>query len=380
MAFTSVGKSSTGPLKFAELVEAEKTATEGFFRHGRELLAAINEGAPSFELFETVNDDSDWNLSVNSTYAEIASKIFYETRTTYTIHDATMYINLDNTPDHHAAHVVRELSDDHVVHCPANADGAQAKVGSFVVGSTRGLWATASHAHVSRFLEDSLAQYHPSHVESKRKEGLVLARRVISSSRMLENCYHLATESVLPMELFTKMRIDSYLEQPFRHLAAPQHPKPKPESSQKPKPSESDQTAADSQRELLTESIYAPPRAGSLVTSCNADEWNKYDDDIVTFPATWFNPVQKAHNSLHPLFPNRYSFTGSGSNYQYEVSLLKGGCIEYSADNAIPGTSFLFNYNTVRYLLLLCSCHSLPLIYSFPCWSPLGNQACISGL
>ena len=65
MAFTSVGKSSTGPLKFAELVEAEKTATEGFFRHGRELLAAINEGAPSFELFETVNDDSDWNLSVN---------------------------------------------------------------------------------------------------------------------------------------------------------------------------------------------------------------------------------------------------------------------------------------------------------------------------
>ena len=238
-----------------------------------------------------------------------------------------------------------------MVHCPDNAAAAKAEVGSFIVGSTRGLWATASHSHVTRFLEDSLAQYHPSHVESKRKEGLVLARRVTSSSRMLDDCYHLATEPVLTLELFTKMRIESYLEQPFRHFALPRNPSPnpEPESSQEPDPSlESDQT--QSKRELLTESTYAPPRSGSLVTSCNANEWSKYDDDF-TAPATWFTSAKKVHNSLH--YSGRYSFSGSSNNYQYELSALLGGCVEYSADNSIPGTSFLFNYNTVRYILFL---------------------------
>lgn len=368
--FTSVGKGSSGSLNFIELLEAEKTASEGFFQHGRELLTAINEGNPSFELFSTVNDDADWNITRSSTYEDMASKIFYETRTTYTLTDNTRYINLDATPDFHAPHVVRELSDDFLVHCSPVGDAMDGTdvlpdVGAFIVGSTRGLWATSSHPHVSRFLDDSLAQFHPIHAASKREAGLAIARRVVATRALGQSdptCRHLTTEPVHTFELFSKMRIESYVEHPFTHFVPPDEPQPNPDAHDgsgptTPMPTESagpipptdpkaTEETSSADRKLFTQSSMAPPRPESLVTACTAPEWSKYDDDGWVLAPTWLNPfaTRSVHNYFHT--GGRYAMTGEGDKYKYELSQLNGGCMEYSTDNT--GLSFLFNYDMVR--------------------------------
>jgi len=222
--FRTVGKVNSGTLDFVALRAAETTETKHFFRHGRHLLDALAGGHATFEVAEIENDDAAWNLHAQSSYHEIADKAFHDTRTVYTLHGGDgAYVNLDGVPDHHAAAAVRDISDTHLVHCPApgGAGGVTAAPapGALVVGSAGGPWSTAAPPHVARFLESSLRRLHPHHAAAKREHGLLIARRVAAVRRLVDDghgCLHLETEDVHPLELFSKMRLESYIEQPQR--------------------------------------------------------------------------------------------------------------------------------------------------------------------
>lgn len=239
------------------------------FRDGEKLLNAIALGHQSFETHESVNDTSKWNLTSSSDYNNMVNKALYETRILYTLDPPhiSRYVNLDSISD--VKSDIVEFSDNHMVHC--NWDPSSS-ASAFIVGSNRGAWATIPH--INRVLEESLSRLHPVHAETKRKEGLLVVRRVteIRDHDKDPRCVHLRTENIHPHELFANMRIESIGESPFQHSRdiKDNHANPAAPMSESVKESPAasmSESAKD--RALLFDPVFFPPHDDkTAVKSC----------------------------------------------------------------------------------------------------------------
>lgn len=197
---------------------AERKSNDAVFAHGKEFLEAISRGLIDFEVFENRTRTTDL---INLNDYNVMSKMFlYDTHTSYSLRsNPSMYLNLDD-PKHMASFgSIRELTNSHVIQCGHDKDVVG---GTFLVGTSRGSW--ASESAVEHELARATAHLPPDHVREMKDRGLTMIRKVIRTAEYhagsvnSESCSKLHTESVHPVELFSKMRVQTITESPFHHI------------------------------------------------------------------------------------------------------------------------------------------------------------------
>lgn len=168
------------------------------FSHMSELSSALKSNSIEFNVFESLNSPDGHDLSKSAL-------AFYNTTTKYRLYDEAHYFNID---DIHVSSI-REIGTNHVKYC-GDSDSSDTLVGVrdiakkaqegtfFIVGSKEGQW------------HRSLKQY-------TGIKSLNLVRKVKSYSfEESSKCHLLNTESILPLELFSKMRIETEGNVPYQ--------------------------------------------------------------------------------------------------------------------------------------------------------------------
>ena len=301
---------------------AERKSDRAAFTHGKELLQAISLGLSQFEVYENRTRTADM-INLND-YEEMVTTFLYDSHTSYSLlSDPSMYINLDD-PKHLASFgTIRELSDSHVIQCGHSKLVAD---GTFLVGSSQGSWAL--EPSVAHEIARSMAHLHPDHLVERKEKGLTMIRVVVRTEEYrididnadsydgtgAEMCSKLLTESIHPLELFSRMRLKTITESPFQHIYR--------------------------QRDTATDEL----------SSQSSSHLRKEMSAIVTPDLPIIACTGKSAG---------YVVQGKGDTYAYELGGL-AGCAEYSAD--VPG-SFNFNYDPpsgtklcIMLHVMLCVC------------------------
>ena len=246
-----------------------------------------------FEVFENKTRNPEM-INLND-YDQMSQSFLYDNHVSYSLlSDLSGYVNLDNEMHSASFGSIHELAESHIIQCGHEQTTSD---GTFLVGSSRGSWISSSA--IEDALTRSMSHLSPSHLKAKKDKGLMILRRVVRSEDfrndqgdIVKNCSKLHTETVHPLELFSKMKMVSISESPFQHTYMRRN------VSQEEKPSQRS-------RKELSKVIYPD----APIVTCDANRRG--------------TPI-----------------SGEGDSYSYAFSLTKG-CAEYSEDY----TAFNFNYN-----------------------------------
>lgn len=158
--------------------------------------------------------------SEHNGYDGMKKSILYNSLTSYSLHsDSSVYVNFDDLEHISSFGSVHELGDAHVIQC-----GKEQSIpdGTFLVGSAIGPW--AMNSAVEQAVQRSLAHLSPSHLATRIEKGLTVLRKVVRQEEITtshrgspEVCSKLHTENVHPLELFSKMKIESASSNPFHY-------------------------------------------------------------------------------------------------------------------------------------------------------------------
>ena len=229
-------------------------------------------------------------------YAAMAKTFLYDSRSSYSLKsDPSNYINLDDMKHMASFGSIHELTDSHIVQCGHKKD---IPIGSFLVGSSRGPW--SREFGIGEELKRSLAHLSQSHLEVRKDKGLLIIRKVVRTENYrtnelnyFESCSKLHTENIHPLELFSKMEIQTIAESPFK--------------------------ITYNQRKETDSKSQSPPSSSHHLRK----ELSK-----ILYPDL---PIKQCEGDY------------SGESYSYKHSFFSGlGCAEYSADSS----AFNFNYDT----------------------------------
>lgn len=166
-------------------------------------MAALQGGLKTFTVEVSVVDTPTASMK----FDEIIQLKEYNITTEYYLHDDIDYHSLDSA---HTMSVVKEISDDHLVHCTPNAKVF--KTGDLIVGSAHAAW----------------RQQRSFSVKTKHHVGLVYSRRVVSQSvhdsvehlnadGSPQTCFKSVTEEIHPFELFEHFRMQTITHVPFTY-------------------------------------------------------------------------------------------------------------------------------------------------------------------
>ena len=268
---------------------AERKSDDAVFTHGKEFLEAISSGLSDFEVFENRTRTTDM-INLND-YDTMFKTFLYDSHTSYSLRsNPSMYLNLDDPKRMASFGTIHELTDSHVIQCGHDKNIVD---GTFLVGTSRGSW--ASEPVIKNELARSMAHLHPGHLSERKDKGLTMIRKVTRTEEYLtgtatsESCSKLHTESVHPVELFSKMRAQTIIESPFHHIYR--------------------------QQQKTADDLSSPP-----------PQHLRKEMSTIVLPD---DPIMACATNT----PN--------ANYAYNYGLTQG-CAEYSRD--LPG-SFNFNYN-----------------------------------
>ena len=255
------------------------------------MLNALSQGLIDFEVFENKARIPEM-INVND-YDQMSQSFLYDNHVSYSLlSDLSGYVNLDNEMHSTSFGSIHELAEGHIIQCGHEQTTSD---GTFLVGSSRGSWISSSA--IEDALTRSMSHLSPSHLKAKKDKGLVILRRIVRSEDfrndqgdIVKNCSKIHTETVHPLELFSKMKMVSISESPFQHTYMRRN------VSQEEKPSQRS-------RKELSKVIYPD----APIVACDT---------------------------------SKGLFAGEGSSYSYTFGVTTG-CAEYSEDY----TSFNFNYN-----------------------------------
>ena len=270
---------------------AERTFPDAIFTHGKDFLQAITLGKSDFEVYENRTRTADL-INLND-YAEMAKTFLYDTRSSYSLKsDPSNYINFDDIKHMASFGSIHELTDSHIVQCGHKKD---IPIGSFLVGSSRGTW--SREFGIDQELKRSLAHLSQSHLEVRKDKGLLIIRKVVRTENYrtnelnyFESCSKLHTENIHPLELFSKMELQTITESPFEI------------TYNQRKETDSKSQSSPSSSHHLRKELSQILKPDLPITHCDGDT--------------------------------------SGESYSYKYGLI--GCAEYSAD----ASAFNFNYDT----------------------------------
>ena len=187
-----------------------------FFTYGNEFLKALSLGEKEFTVLEKKERNED--LSELNKYDAMTKSVLYDSRASYFLHsDSSAYVNFNDLKHASLIGSIHEYADEHIVQCGHTQNIPD---GTFLVGSAKGSW--AMNSVVEEAVKASLSHLPPNHLAMRVEKGLTLLRKVISKevyhtghSGSLVICSKLHTENVHPLELFSKMKVESMSENPF---------------------------------------------------------------------------------------------------------------------------------------------------------------------
>lgn len=340
--FVSAGRTEQKiPTNFIEnLRQKEKVSEKPVFKHSQELIGALRRRELQFDVVES-NVGADFaSLSITDTDKEHA---IFETSTSYHLKgEPESYSILDDIPEGQADHHVRELTDGHVLHCGRALQDL--KVGSFILGTEKGSWSRIPH--VARHLDAVLDVLPSEHAAGRRKSGFLVARRVTATHehRSQDNatCIKLHTEDIHPIELFEKFRSES-LVQRVHHQNYGNVDSVLMDYTGKDTIEESDGRIPPINRELFSK--YATP--DSPLLKCTDSSFGPFTTGywdvcytffFVPYPCYIFGKYASVYNVGDGVNDDQKTFAAA-------LSLLHGGCIEYSDDFDV-GFNFNCKYHT----------------------------------
>jgi hypothetical protein len=246
--------------KLAKLKESQQsTGIQRSFWHTKDIMAAI--GARKHHIEVNSNARTLENTDT-SDYDSFASQAFHDTTTTYDFSQDMSFFSLD---DHDHATAVMGISDDGLLHCPAESTitvdsfHVHANIGDIFIASEHG---SAVHSKASGHLKAYMSS--PS---VSRNKGFLLIRRVVArevrESVGKKTCMSYRTEDLHPIELFDSFRVQSTAESPFRteYFSAPDT-----------------DTPSAAAKDVGVETISPFPDAP--LTSCYNPYWKYAHDDI----------------------------------------------------------------------------------------------------
>ena len=315
---------SLGKLEYpAPTVEVLRSALgDGLvdFAHVRQLLTALNEEKRTFHVHEENEDPSTWDLSDPEKAFNQAN---YHTTHTYNLKNAPdHHLNLDMLSQTHVKASIRDIADAHIIHCQSSSfnDPTTLAVGSIILGTTRGAWATMPH--VEKALASRLA--HAKTLPSASRSFLLL-RRVTGVTTTLGNtegtCTKVATEDIHPWEMFSTFRVESVGEHPF-------------ETSVDGK-SYKNNNNEQSNKDATIES--AAPAAQETQTQTQTQGRNRVRAESVIAPDY---PLVSCDQANFPVDDTFLPKRGQVGDFNWQVALYYG-CIQYTKDFG----SFNLNYN-----------------------------------
>ena len=302
-------------LDITALLHEERTSPTPKFVHAQPLVAALRRGEGKFEVVEHNVDVDEWDPNdIND-----KGRTIFETTTSYHLMASPdNYLLLDDIKEEDAPLHIRGLSEDHILHCGrALESGLLWQSGSIVLGTEKGAWSRIPH--VDRFLEDSFSSLHIDHAVGRRKQGFLVLRRITELHDTDDtDCIKIHTEPIHPIELFEKFRVESFGQRPYNHNYGKYEVVADQDQEQ--------EQATALTRELFSK--YALP--DSPILKCNDQSFMPFTVGVITgnyrlmIPSTGF-PINDDNTFV-----------------EAEISLLNGGCIEYSKDFS---GGFNFNYN-----------------------------------
>ena len=322
----SVGRSET-PINFLEdkqrLLRQERDSTTALFVHARQMLEALQNGDNKFHVVEENDDVSTWN---GNDMNEVASRAIYETRTSYEMATDKIVV-LDHMIDADRHGEIRALSDTHVLHCGRSLRSDAMAPGTILLGTQSGAWSGGDR--VARYLNEMLSTYHPDHATVKQKDGFLVIRRVTEVKRSSEDadhdadqeCLHVHTEDVHPIELFSKFRVSSVGSIPVNHNYGQVMAK----NDGTAVPAADTTVAKTADRQLF--SRFATPIS---VYHCTDPRFGLFNDDKYALIAGF-----KAQKIVSPTISSDYKqILDNDDKFDTfaALSTTNGGCLEYSTD------------------------------------------------
>ena len=235
--------------------------------------------------------------------------VLYDSRASYSLHsDSSAYVNFDDSRHASLIGSIHEYADGHIIQCGHTQNIPD---GTFLIGSARGSW--AMNSVIKEAVERSLSHLPPKHLAMRVEKGLTLLRKVISKESYQTGhsdspviCSKLHTEDVHPLELFSKMKVESMSKNPFHQKYS--------------------------------------ERPSDIIPS--SSQTSRKDLSNVLQPDFPWSCDSSAGGSVAP--------HGSGDSYSFQLGKTQG-CMMYSAD----GGNYNFNYNPVSGKLMKLIFHTV---------------------
>jgi hypothetical protein len=176
------------------------------FAHTDALMEAVHSGKMVFEVIESMQDTT--TIKNLADYMEMKSKALYDTKTIYSFDgESGQFVSLD-----HPDSTVRELSAEHLLHCTSAAERSP-EPGTVLLGTSRGSWYSELSKSKRTLAQANLLQPH----HHDELNSLLIVRKVTAVKADENGCFHMATESIKPIELFAGVRVEALVKYPFRH-------------------------------------------------------------------------------------------------------------------------------------------------------------------